>query len=100
MDQQQKLELAQKIQDAFVVGKLKDTPAWKLVMEACKQAEKTAGHKLRYIDPNDKAEIARVQERSKIYGGFLPGLIAFLEHGGEEAIVDANENGVCLEDLF
>jgi len=100
LDQQRKIELAQKIQDAFIVGKLKGTPAWGMVIEACKQAEENASHKLRYVNPNDKAEIARLQERSRIYGSFLPNLIAFLEHSGEEAITEANDEGVSLEDLF
>lgn len=100
MDQQQKLELAQKIQDAFVVDKLKNTPAWKMVIEACELAVKDATHKLIYNKLTDPVEIARIQERIKIYSGFLPGLLEYLKYAGDQAILEANDENLSLEDLF
>ena len=100
MDQQQKIELSRKIQDAFVVDRLKDTPAWKLVMEACEVATADATHRLIYDKLIDPVEIARIQERIKIYSGFLSGLISYLKYGGDQAIKEANDEGISLEELF
>ena len=100
MDQQEKSELAQKIQDAFLADKLKDSPGWKLVIEACKVAAADATHKLIYDKLTDPVEIARIQERIKIYNGFLPGILGYLKYGGDQAIEEANEEGLSIEEFF
>lgn len=100
MDQQEKIELAQKIQDALAAGELQKTPGWKMIIAGCKAAKESASHKLDYVNPNDKAEVARLQERSRIYGGFLSNLLAYLIKSGEDAVEEANDEGISLEDLF
>ncbi len=100
MDLEYKQQLARKIEDAFYAKKLTETPEWKLIAEACQVAAKDATYRLIHDKLTDPVEIARFQERIKIYGGFLSGVVSFLKYGGDEAIKEANENDMSLDDIF
>jgi hypothetical protein len=97
---EEKHRLTNAIHDAFLAKKLKESPEWKLVIEACQRAGEIAANQLVYGSLSDPVEIARLQERVKIYKNFLPGVLNLLEFNGDEAVEEANELGLSLEDLF
>lgn len=84
-------ELRNKASKGKLISELVLTEAWGLIEEIFKRRAKAAHFRLLEIDPNNTAEVARLQVKALLYGEINSSMATLIQEGkfSEEVILDS-----------